>query len=178
MLLGIGYMGDDMINIFKTTTRITQLYGAHKNWKRYQRTKGHEGIDLSVGNPSRDSWDIIIPGGFYNGQIIQDGSYLGKTYGYSIKIWFPANGIIMQFCHLSESSVKLGQTVGHGDIIGIMGNTGDSLAAHVHLNTIPVDENGDYRSIYLDRGKYQDPSLVINETGFWTKKENLEEYYG
>jgi murein DD-endopeptidase MepM/ murein hydrolase activator NlpD len=45
------------------------------------------------------------------------------------------------YCHMSKISVKKGQGVKKGDIIGAVGNTGASTAPHLHYEVI---KNGEY----------------------------------
>jgi murein DD-endopeptidase MepM/ murein hydrolase activator NlpD len=53
------------------------------------------------------------------------------------------NGVVTRYAHLDGFSVRPGQNVGRGDIIGYVGNTGRSLGAHLHyevlLNNAKVD---------------------------------------
>ena len=48
-------------------------------------------------------------------------------------------GYITLYAHLSEFNVKEGQKVKRGDVIGYVGNTGTSTAAHLHYE---VHEKG------------------------------------
>ena len=53
------------------------------------------------------------------------------------------NGVVTRYAHLDGFSVRPGQDVGRGDVIGYVGNTGRSLGAHLHyevlLNNAKVD---------------------------------------
>ena len=53
------------------------------------------------------------------------------------------NGMMTLYGHLSGYSVKVGQTVHQGDLIGVMGTTGMSTGSHLHfevrVNSTPVD---------------------------------------
>jgi murein DD-endopeptidase MepM/ murein hydrolase activator NlpD len=53
------------------------------------------------------------------------------------------NGVVTRYAHLDGFSVRPGQDVNRGDVIGYVGNTGRSLGAHLHyevlLNNAKVD---------------------------------------
>ena len=61
---------------------------------------------------------------------------------------------IIRYGHLSNFNVVEGQLVNAGDVIGYVGNTGNSTGSHLHIST----------SLYNHRtGKYtqQDPEKVL-----------------
>ena len=99
----------------------------------YKTSKMHAGIDFAgpVGTP------IFATG---NGKVIStktDSGY-GKNviidHGYSYQT---------HYAHMSAFAVKPGQTVKRGDIIGFIGNTGNSTGPHCHYevikNGVPVN---------------------------------------
>lgn len=49
-------------------------------------------------------------------------------------------GLMTLYGHMSSISVSAGQTVGRGEVIGAVGNTGNSFGAHLHFQ---VTSNGD-----------------------------------
>lgn len=83
----------------------------------------HEGLDFSLpkGTPIYATGDGVIksvrrsPGGYGNHIDIDHG------FGYSTR-----------YAHLSEFSVKKGQAVKRGELIGYSGNSGKSTAPHLH----------------------------------------------
>lgn len=62
------------------------------------------------------------------------------------------NGIIVRYMHLAQGSlkVKTGDSVDYGQVIGKVGNSGDSDGAHLHID---MCING----IYVDATEYLDP---------------------
>lgn len=59
------------------------------------------------------------------------GSSGNRSYGNCVKIKHP-NGYYTLYAHLSSVAVSYGQTVKTGQIIGKMGNTGNSYGNHLH----------------------------------------------
>jgi hypothetical protein len=92
----------------------------------------HGGIDfgLAAGTPVRSTWEGTVVyagwgGGYGNLVIVQNGDWR------------------MYYAHLSQFSVRAGQLVQIGAIIGLSGNTGKSSGAHLHYEVrcrgVPVD---------------------------------------
>ncbi len=62
----------------------------------------------------------------------------GGTFGQLIKIRHNAK-VVSYYAHNSELLVKAGQNVAQGQLIALMGNTGDSTGSHLHFE---IRENG------------------------------------
>lgn len=93
----------------------------------------HAGIDFrgDIGHPVRSA---------ASGTVITAGRQGG--YGNFVEIQHK-DGLTTRFGHLNSIAVKVGQSVGAGDIIGAIGNTGRSTGPHLHyeirLNGKPLD---------------------------------------
>lgn len=87
--------------------------------------KFHNGLDIanSSGTPIRAA---------AAGKVIKAASGWNGGYGTSIKIDH-GNGYVTHYAHLSSLSVKVGQTVSAGQVIGRMGSTGSSTGSHLHF---------------------------------------------
>lgn len=135
-----------MKRIFNSDYKITQVFGARPEYYKQFGLKGHEGIDLI---PSNSDWTIISPDN--NGQVVRDNDRpTGNNYGNFVTIWYPEQKIALQFCHMSENYLKIGDSVQQGQRIGKMGSSGNSTGPHLHLNVFQVDDSG-FR-INLDNG--------------------------
>ncbi|MGP4113966.1 M23 family metallopeptidase [Streptomyces sp. 4N509B] len=64
------------------------------------------------------------------GEVVKAGD--GGAYGNEIVI-LHADGHYSQYAHLSSISVSVGQQVGSGDQIGLVGTTGNSTGPHLHF---------------------------------------------
>lgn len=102
----------------------------------YEGGRAHKGID-------------IIGAGIYGQPIVaaQSGQVItaytadtwGYGWGYHVMIGHD-DGYATQYAHMSRVAVSTGQYVEKGQIIGYVGNTGDSYGAHLHFE---LWENGE-----------------------------------
>lgn len=105
----------------------------------YKISKFHYGMDFTAPMGT----DVYVTG---------DGvveSYISEKRGYGNHIVINHGfGYKTVYAHLDRSNVRRGQKVKRGDIIGFVGNTGMSLAPHLHyevyLNGVPVDPSNYY----------------------------------
>ncbi len=104
---------------------VTSPYGSRKGGFHY-------GIDY--GN-SRGTPVIAAAAGVVKsvvGYCKEGQSSCGSRYGNYITISH-SNGTISRYAHLASASVYIGQSVGQGENIGKLGNTGRSTGAHLHF---------------------------------------------
>jgi murein DD-endopeptidase MepM/ murein hydrolase activator NlpD len=87
----------------------------------------HAGIDIADESP--DSAVVASA----SGTVIR--SYYSATYGNCVLITHKINGMTFTtlYAHLEKSTVTTGQSIKKGDMIGYMGNTGDSRGKHLHF---------------------------------------------
>lgn len=120
----------------------------------------HLGVDISTrGGTGTGAPVLAVDGGviasinYWDGR--PPGSYGSSpaSYGNEININH-GNGLYTRYAHLSKISVRVGQKVTKGQIIGTEGNTGESYGTHLHIevhkgipNAPRVDPMG-----YLHRG--------------------------
>ena len=111
------------------TTVITSYWGDGRN---------HKGLDVS----GADCYGKPIVA-------VQDGTvtwanHSGWGGGYGLGAYIShGNGISTRYAHMSQCLVNVGDTVKQGQVIGYIGNTGDSYGAHLHsevrINDVAVD---------------------------------------
>ena len=116
--------------------RITQTYGLHKSF--------HHGVDMvkyysATCNVTAHTEGTVV--WTQTGQGHNPGSTGNKSYGNCVKIKHP-NGYYTLYAHLARVDVKNGQNVKKGQVIGYMGNTGNSYGAHLHweVRTLKIQE--------------------------------------
>ena len=106
----------------------------------------HNGIDIAapVGTPVKAVADGVVcavgPAKGYGYWVVINHGKIGGT------------DVTSEYGHLSSWSVKSGQQIKKGQIIGKSGNTGSSRGPHCHL-TIRM---GKYRGVSVDPLKYID----------------------
>lgn len=97
---------------------------------------GHTGIDLAApeGTPIYAA----------NGGPVMFSGWSSWGYGNTVVLAHGARSTL--YAHMSQRAVQCGQTVGTGQIIGYVGNTGNSSGPHLHfeirVNGTPVDPAG------------------------------------
>ncbi|OEF96761.1 peptidoglycan DD-metalloendopeptidase family protein [Desulfuribacillus alkaliarsenatis] len=113
---------------------LTSYYGPR--WGRF-----HQGIDIWHQSEFQTPIYASLPGDI----VFADWS--GSGYG-RLVIVDHGNGIQTYYAHLSRILVSEGQKVRQGDIIGHMGDSGDSIGIHLHFE-LRVDEQPVNPLLYL-----------------------------
>lgn len=116
--------------------RVTSEYG----WRIhpiYGTEKYHSGIDFGAptGQPIKAAYKGEVVISEYSSSA---GNYIMINHG---------NGLATVYMHCSKLNVSVGQMVEKGDIIGLVGSTGNSTGPHLHFS---VRLNGEY----VDPGPY------------------------
>lgn len=99
---------------------------------------GHRGIDIQP--KGSNSWNSPI---LASADGVVFASYCGGSYGCHVKIRHSGNYITVYAHMIRTPSVKAGQSVKQGQVIGNIGSTGNSTGAHLHFeiqyNGTPVN---------------------------------------
>jgi murein DD-endopeptidase MepM/ murein hydrolase activator NlpD len=82
----------------------------------------HPGLDIGIPSPlyASDSGTVVRSGWWANG------------YGFAVQIDH-GNGFVTTYAHMSKIDVSVGDEVGQGQELGMMGSTGRSTGPHVHF---------------------------------------------
>ena len=111
--------------LFSGRNRVTQPYTYNVNTK-----KGHGGIDIVGDN---DKTVHAVEGGTVSMVSVWDGKTKTGTQSYgNLVVITDSTGKRHFYAHLASISMRKGQRVSAGDVVGIMGNTGNSFGAHTH----------------------------------------------
>ena len=129
---------------------ITQGFGGSSN---------HRGLDLVGKDYTLD--DIVsyangtvnmVTNGYGNGQ----GEGVNWAYGNFVKI-INDDGTVCLYAHMEYTSVKVGQRVSKGQVIGRMGNSGNSFGGHLHWEFWSCNDY--YKNI--DPSPYLSPKEIV-----------------
>jgi len=108
--------------IWPTEGRISSVFGLRRFFNEQER-KPHNGLDIAAptGSPVKATADgtVIDAGDFFF-----SGNMVFIDHG---------QGIISLYAHMDHISVKPGDTVKQGDLIGAVGQTGRSTGPHLHF---------------------------------------------
>ena len=142
---------------FNGKFRVTCEYKRKGSWQ----AGFHTGIDL-VGDSDKTVYSIC------DGKVIM-AKYYGD-YGNAVKVKDSNTGKIFLFAHLKSFAVKVGQTVSRVSKLGIMGNTGRSSGAHLHLEMRTsadkygvVEDIASYMGLPNKVGSYNSTDFQITE---------------
>ena len=120
---------------------------------------GHRGLDLVGPNYTLD--DIVsyangtvnmATNGYGNGA----GEGVNWAYGNFVKI-LNDDGTVCLYAHMEYTSVKVGQRVSKGQVIGRMGNSGNSFGGHLHWEFWSCNDY--YKNI--DPSPYLSPKEIV-----------------
>ncbi|WP_071460005.1 M23 family metallopeptidase [Bacillus massilinigeriensis] len=101
--------------VWPASGNVTDVYGT--------RGGKHKGVDIA--GPLND---VIVA--VESGTVTK--SYYSASYGNVVFVKHP-NGYETVYAHLKTRQVAEGQDIEQGDILGYMGNTGDSSGVHLHF---------------------------------------------
>lgn len=115
---------DETVNGIKLAVRpvsgtISSRYGVSSRI----RSSNHTGLDIacSSGTPIRVTASGTVTFAQYNG-----------SYGNLVKVSH-GNGVETWYAHCSKICTSVGQTVDAGDVIALVGSTGNSTGSHLHF---------------------------------------------
>lgn len=99
----------------------------------YHGRELHSGLDMAApsGTPIRASLDGTVTKSYYSSSY---GNYIIIDHG---------NGLTTGYAHQSKRMVKVGDSVTAGQVIGLVGSTGNSTGAHLHFE---VRVNGEVQN--------------------------------
>jgi len=112
---------------------VSTVFAARRSYDGGPVSGSHEGIDIAVplGTAVRASAAGTVA---WTGELPDRGEGVIIDHGL---------GLFTGYYHLSEIDAKAGQSVGKGDVIGLVGTTGFSTGPHVHWEVVIGETNVD-----------------------------------
>lgn len=130
------------------TFRITQGFGKRPEYYKQYGHDGHNGYDMVPRIMGlRKHMDVYAPHEGYCKVIWSDKGYGNYVQITSTPYNLEGHRRRSVLAHLREPLVENGQWVGAGDLIGVMGNTGNSSGIHLHWTYKRLNGKG----VTLDR---------------------------
>jgi len=119
---GVNYDGGKFLWPVPSSHRITSYFGEMED-----RTTSHNGLDIGASTPGVIGDKIVAA---------YDGVVTIAAYSTSAGNWIWINhgdGLYTVYMHTSKMLVSVGDKVTRGQVIALMGNTGNSTGAHLHF---------------------------------------------
>jgi murein DD-endopeptidase MepM/ murein hydrolase activator NlpD len=128
----------DMQIPFSGGFNVSQGFGDNpQNYAQFG-LQGHEGLDFLPKDADKRVYAVE------SGVVMEemDDPVKGKAYGIHVVIFVPTNRRLWTYAHLETNFVSKGERVVRGQPIGVMGSTGNTSGAHLHLGLRMADGNG------------------------------------
>lgn len=144
---------------FSAGSTLTQAFAANPQDYAQFGLNGHEGLDFI---PKGDDKKVYA---VESGIVVQDvdDPVQGKAYGINVVIYVPVNRRLWTYAHLAENYVKKGDKVLRGQAIGLMGDTGNTRGAHLHLGLRQTDPNGNPVNLSNGFKGFVDPAAIVKQ---------------
>jgi septal ring factor EnvC (AmiA/AmiB activator) len=148
-----------MANVpFKGGNTITQSFGQRPDYYKQFDLLGHEGLDLIPTDSDRNIRCVE------DGEVVRDiDDPRSGAYGIHCVILNRKTGRAWWYAHESVNNVSLGQTFKKGDIIAVMGGTGNVTGDHLHLGLRMADADGNAVNTGNGFKGFIDPQPALNE---------------
>lgn len=168
------YNGNDYAIGQPTTTFITSYYGYRDMNGDGTAEDKHNGIDISnVGK----HYIIAVANGtiFSVNDSCDDNGFYGNTCGGELGNYViieHSGGVYSIYAHMESGSVsvKKGDVVSQGQIIGIMGNSGSSTGKHLHFQIEEGSRSSQNAVNPLDYVSSENPRPITIESGIGSNK--------
>ncbi|WP_313342477.1 M23 family metallopeptidase [Sedimentibacter sp.] len=131
----------------------------------------HSGIDFGAITPGVEGDELYaVADGIVKVSKADSGN---KNIGYGYYIVIEHEGYCTLYAHLQKLELKVGDKVKAGQIIGHMGNTGESTAAHLHFEVRNCTYNNPY---FWSKGTYTGQFIMcINPVSYFVRDMTVQE---
>jgi murein DD-endopeptidase MepM/ murein hydrolase activator NlpD len=116
--------------------RVTSPFGYRINPITRARQSYHQGIDIGAIKSGIEGDKLFAVA---DGKVMHADYMSSKVYGYGYFIIIQNKGFCTLYAHMKGLSVNVNQEVKAGQVVGYMGSTGASTAAHLHFEVQPIE---------------------------------------
>ncbi len=147
--------------------RITSEFGK----REFAGLQWHSGVDIGATESGVEGDELYaVADGVVRVSKADSGN---KDVGYGYYIVIEHDGFCTLYAHLQKLEIKVGETVRAGQVIGHMGNTGESTAAHLHFEVRNCSYNDPY---FWTKGTYTGQFIVcVNPVSYFLKDMTIQE---
>lgn len=148
--------------------RITSEFGK----RNFAGMQWHSGVDLGAIVPGIEGDEIYaVDDGVVRVSKADSGN---KNIGYGYYIVMEHDEYCTLFAHLQSLELKVGESVKAGQVIGHMGNTGESTAVHLHFEIRNCKYNHPY---FWTKGTYTGQFIMcVNPESYFIKPHWAEKH--
>lgn len=153
--------------------RITSPFGYRINPITGAKSSFHQGIDIGAIKAGVEGDKLFAVA---NGVVVYTAFMASKEYGYGYFVIIQHKGFCTLYAHMKGLIVKVNQEIKAGQIVGYMGSTGASTAAHLHFEVQPIEYKSYAQYITPENGirKYAIDPYPFIEDFRKRKKEGLD----
>ena len=115
--------------------RITSKFGYRTDPITGAKGTFHQGIDIGAKRAGVQGDRLFA---VKDGKVVWTGSMMDKTYGYGHYTIIQHKGFCSLYAHKKGLMLRVNDTIKAGQLVGYMGTTGASTAAHLHFEIAPI----------------------------------------
>lgn len=156
---------------FKTNPTKNQRITSEFGKREFAGLQWHSGVDFGAIESGIEGDELYaVADGTVRVSKADSGN---KDIGYGYYIVIEHDGFCTLYAHLQKLEIKVGEAVRAGQVIGHMGNTGESTAAHLHFEVRNCSYNDPY---FWTKGTYSGQFIVcVNPVGYFLKEMTIDE---
>lgn len=115
--------------------RVTSSFGYRTNPITGAKVSFHQGLDIGAIKSGVEGDKLFAVA---NGKVVYTAFMASKEYGYGYFVIIQHKGFLTLYAHMTGLIVSVNDIIKAGQVIGYMGSTGASTAAHLHFEVQPM----------------------------------------
>lgn len=149
--------------------RVTSEFNPNRKHPITRKVRPHRGIDLAGPKGRPQDWTVIVAP---TSGVVTTNSFESGSAGNYVNIRAD-DGSVLKFFHLKHrSGLRVGQRIGRGDVIGVMGESGGAKGVHLHFETWVGGQAINPRTYYSQRQLHAEAAPIPQEDDMpYTEKQ-------